>query len=540
MIPEIILYLLKVNIALVLFYMGYHFILQRYTFHSLNRLYLIMGLIYSALYPLINLSGILDKNEVLKKKMLILTPDWQNSVTGVMNNAEDQSGRYWQMVLMIFWTGVIFMSIRLIIQLFFLLRLHLQSSSSQSGDIQFRKVSKVVNPFSFWRAIYVNPDCHESAELRSILEHERVHVRQFHTFDVLLAELSTIFYWFNPGVWLMRKAIKANLEFITDQEVIRSGIDRKDYQYALLKINIIPQNSLPINNFHFLTIKKRIAMINKKPTGKINLGGYLLLLPAIMLFVLIVSASKGSQAIRKALNLPQILNAEKLTNADPKIIQIVDRSSKVDFTKRINSPNSLIAESVDSVNKISGIDTTKINTIKVKAKSGNPVVTIIEDSLFLSKPRPIYIIDGVRAFKGISHVSPLSLIPQEDISSIEVLKGATATSLYGAEGINGVVIITTKGFTSHATVPKDQSAILVGTGKLTPAEGLVPNQTQKISLSTIDKELIILDGKEATKAEINLLTVSSIESISVIKGSQAAIKYGEKAREGVVVITTKR
>ncbi len=534
MMPEMILYLLKVNVALVLFYAGYHVVLRRYTFHKLNRFYLLTGLIYSALYPLADLSGILDTHEGLKKKILVLTPDWQNSVSGMMSQAEDQAGVYWQIALIVFWTGVIFMSLRLGIQLISLLRLHLQSSVFSSGEIRFRKISKPVNPFSFWRSIYVNPECHEASELQSILEHEQVHVKQLHTFDVLLAELSTVFYWFNPGVWLMKKAIKANLEFITDREVIQSGIDSKKYQYALLKINVLPQNSLPVNNFHFLTIKRRIAMINKKPTGRINLGGYLLILPAIMLSVLVVSASKGSQSQNGAVT-PELSKLKDLPGLKDKAFKNESRlSSASSLSKSIQQLNSLVFESMASAKESSPADTNKIVVVKSRRKDTFSVLAAGKDTVWFARPEPVYIINGVRSTKGVANIN------RDSIVSVDVLKGSAATTIYGAEGKNGVIEIRTKSAATSRSMPEAEATTSSGKGTAATAVGYGASQTQKISLSSIDKELIIIDGKEANKSEINRLRVASIESITIIKGSQAAIKYGEKAREGVVVITTKR
>lgn len=111
------------------------------------------------------------------------------------------------------------------------------------------------------------------------------------------------------------------------------------------------------------------------------------------------------------------------------------------------------------------------------------------------------------------------------------MKGTSATSIYGIEGKNGVVDIKTKSF----TIPNLNSNVEVA-----KTLGNSLNQNQNISLGNIDKALIILDGKEISKAEVNLLKVASIESISVIKGTQATLKYGEKASVGVVLITTKK
>jgi bla regulator protein BlaR1 len=67
--------------------------------------------------------------------------------------------------------------------------------------------------------------------------HEQVHVNQWHTIDILLAELSSIFYWFNPGIWLMKKAVRENIEFITDRKILNKGIDSKTYQYSLVSVS---------------------------------------------------------------------------------------------------------------------------------------------------------------------------------------------------------------------------------------------------------------------------------------------------------------
>lgn len=511
--PEIIPYLLKVNIALLLFYGGYHFVLQRYTFHTLNRFYLSSGLLYSAVYPLIDISGLLSRNEELKQKIGGLTPDWQGSIIYVAEQA-GETGIYWQLTGIVFWTGVIFLSLRFITRLISLFRLHLQSHTFILGEFKFRKIPKAVNPFSFWQTIYLNPECHEAAELRPILEHEQVHVKQLHTLDILLAELGTIFYWFNPGVWLMKKAIRINLEFITDREVIRSGINSKEYQYALLKSNILPQNPLPVNNFHFLTIKKRIAMINKKPSGRMNLGGYLLIFPAIMLFVMIVGTSKASfrsENIRKVMEvLPQIQFPD------------IEGSSKAEknIQERNGRNRSLQASAVIMP------DT---NKIKIRIRSAgdgitgpSEIVRAFSDTIS-GGLKPVYIIDGVQIAGEPGRIDP------DSIKNITVIKGASAIAAYGPEARNGAISIVTKS-TGEGISP---SAAINGSGIN------IANKDQKISLDNAKDVVYVLNGKEAGQAELSLLTVSSISTIEVLKGAEAVIKYGERARKGVILITTK-
>lgn len=529
--PEMILYLLKVNIALLLFYAGYYFILQRYTFHTLNRFYLLAGLIYSALYPLIDLSNILNRNQQLREQINLLNPDWQGSVTYVINRAENGAGDYWELTILIFWTGVIFMSLRLMIQLVSLLALHIRSSSSSMGHFKFRKITQAINPFSFWRTIYLNPECHDENELRSILEHEQIHVKQLHTLDVMLAEMSTIFYWFNPGVWLMKKAIKANLEFITDQEVIRSGIDSREYQYALLKSHVLPQNSMPVNNFHFLTIKKRIAMINKKPSNRINLSNYFVLLPAIMLLVLITGISKAAYentTVKKAVN--SLASISDFSEFLPDPISSGDQTSSSD--DKMKKSSNLRSVNISSQNELAQSDTNKIEVKSLNGEGNNITDLMIKirrtDTLKTIPKEVIYFIDGVRVNKGIAHINP------DSIFSVNVVKGTGATSIYGIKTTSGVVDII------------DIKTKSAQTNQVTSATARVKDiiriqsQNQKISLSDIDTEMIILDGKEITKDGLNDIKVTTIGTIEVFKGASAVVKYGEKAKDGVIVITTKQ
>lgn len=503
MIPEFIIYLLKVNLALLLFYGGYQLFLKHYTFYSLNRIYLLIGLIYSSLYPLINLENLFQNNSLIQEQLINMSPEWQNSITYMINQNPDAESIYWQIGLYIFWIGVLIMSIRLIIQLVSLLILHRNSEPIHSGEYQFRIIRKKVNPFSFWRTIYLNPEYHQTKELESILKHEQVHVKQLHSLDVLIAELSIIFFWFNPGVWLMKKTIQANLEFITDQQVLHSGIDSKEYQYALLKINLLPQNVLPVNNFHLLTIKKRIAMMNKKPSNRIKKGIYLLVLPAIILTSLLLTSSKAAfnkNTINTVINhLPEI----------PKII-----ASNTDLMNMAVSPEKKYPVSPKTKNQA--------DTNKTKGK----VVLVIRETDTVgdrtNQKKPIYIVDGLEV-KTIGQINP------NQIESIKVLKGAASTIHYGEAGSDGVIEITTKSLSSNIESATEIRKNIT-----------IKGQESKFFLKDLNNnELILLDGKEVDRSVLNDLSINSIKKMEVFKGQEAVKMFGEKGRNGVIKLSTK-
>lgn len=105
-------------------------------------------------------------------------------------------------------------------------------------------------------------------------------MKQNHTLDILVGELLCIINWFNPFAWLIRHSIRQNLEFIADDFVLKNGLDKKTYQYHLLKVVGTPQYRIA-NNFNFSSLKKRIVMMNKLKSAKLHLIKFLFVLPLI-------------------------------------------------------------------------------------------------------------------------------------------------------------------------------------------------------------------------------------------------------------------
>ena len=362
--PALIIYLLKVNIALILFYLAYRFVLRWLTFYTLNRFFLVSGIIFASAYPFIDLSDIFIKHTEINDKLIVIVPDWSSVEKAVLPYA---SFNYWQLIIAIFWLGVVTMAVRLTIQLISLYRIHRSSKPEVLNNYAFRRIKEKVNPFSFWQSIYLNPAQHPQKELEAILQHEKVHVEEWHTLDILLAELSVVFYWFNPGVWLMKQAVKENLEFITDLKVLNSGLDSKIYQYSLVQISTLPQSYSLANNFNFMSIKKRIMMMNKKQSSKIQVSRYLLMLPVVIVLTFVFTISKAQlekrnfktftknsfSAIKKVLSsvnsVPSVITeaAESFRQEAQPIINEIFITSE-DFT---TYPYAIAKPAIDTSNK---------------------------------------------------------------------------------------------------------------------------------------------------------------------------------------------
>ncbi len=189
------------------------------------------------------------------------------------------------MIVLFVAAGVLVMLVRLLIQLLSFRSMMKKSTKVSEEGMTIYQVDDNIIPFSFGNSIFINRALHNETELQEIIRHEFVHVKQKHSMDIIWGELLCLFNWYNPFAWLLKKAIRQNLEFIADHKVLEHGVDKKQYQYLLLKV--IGNNHFSIaNQFNFSSLKKRIAMMNKMKSAKRNLVRFLFLLPVLAIILL--------------------------------------------------------------------------------------------------------------------------------------------------------------------------------------------------------------------------------------------------------------
>jgi hypothetical protein len=181
--------------------------------------------------------------------------------------------------------GAAILLLRFIIRYISFVRIRHRSELISGDGIKIYQVDKEIIPFSFGNAVFINRNQHSEEELKEIVRHEFVHVKQNHTIDIVWAELLCIFNWYNPFAWLLKRSIRQNLEFIADNKVIENGINKKEYQYLLLKV-IGNRQFCIAAQFNFSSLKKRIAMMNKSKSAKRQLLRMLFLLPATAVLLL--------------------------------------------------------------------------------------------------------------------------------------------------------------------------------------------------------------------------------------------------------------
>jgi beta-lactamase regulating signal transducer with metallopeptidase domain len=190
-----------------------------------------------------------------------------------------------QGVMYLYWFGVIIFAFNFLMQAVILLYRARSSSAIQDGKFRIIEINGDKAPCSFVNNIFINPEKYEWETYNQILLHEKIHIEQKHTVDLLLAELVLIFQWFNPFAWQWRKALETNLEFLTDDKMLQQNtVEKQSYQFSLLKV-AAPQFPLSLTtNYNQSLIKKRIIMMNSKKSNVHTTWKYFFLVPLLVLF----------------------------------------------------------------------------------------------------------------------------------------------------------------------------------------------------------------------------------------------------------------
>ncbi|PSL47577.1 beta-lactamase regulating signal transducer with metallopeptidase domain [Chitinophaga niastensis] len=526
MVPAILIYLLKANIALTLFFLAYRFGLRRLTFYTLNRTFLLVGIVFSSLFPFIGIDAFVNKHETLSGGVMTYVPDLSNW------RAPAPVFTVWNVLVYIFWIGVSVMAIRFFIQLFSLWKIHRQSQRGEVANIRVQLLQQPVNPFSFFRHIYINPSLHQPEELPAILRHEIVHVQQWHSVDVLLGELNNIFYWFNPGAWLMKTAIRENLEFITDRYLLRQGVDKTAYQYNLIKVSGIPYATAIANNFNFSHLKNRIIMMNSKKSSGYQLVRYLILGVLVGGLVLSLNYSKASTALhfiqqRDTVPQPPPPPPAPLPPPPP---------PPPGHTKHLKgkAPAPLPAPTPPPAPP------------PAPAQAFVTSYTTNVDAVVT----PVFVVDG----QVMDKESMDANVYPDQIEAINVMKGNSVTddmvAQYGNKAKNGVVFVqlkggATNGFSGTSNSGKGSSTS-VGGAKTASFSGVATNGNGKVNSITIvgnKKEpfsgKVFVDGKLMVTKEALNISPDNIESITILKGNAITLPGGGTTKDNVMMITTK-
>jgi len=255
-------YLLKSGILLFIFYIVYKLWLENEKMFRFNRIYLIASLIFSLIIPL----QLFSFNPFLGNSLKSIQLEEIIIRTGNIIPDETSIYEILPFVLgLIYVLVVMFLSIRFVLNLFsFYKRLKSNKSQFINGE-KVILIEEPILPHSFWNTIFINVDDYKNKKVHSeLIAHEKAHLSQKHTLDILFIEILQIVFWFNPLLILYKKAIKLNHEFLADEAVNNHFNSISYYQNLLLEIATNKTNVALASNINYLITKKRFLMMTKK------------------------------------------------------------------------------------------------------------------------------------------------------------------------------------------------------------------------------------------------------------------------------------
>jgi hypothetical protein len=283
------IYIAKSTGLIAMFYFAYYFLLRKETFFNSSRWFLLAGLLTSVILPFIVYTQIVWIDPAPLAPVADTAFHYNNNNAYLPQTFESQSFQInWNMVsLAVYIIGFAAFMLKFVVDFYSLNSVLKGKTIEQQADFKFIDINENIAPFSYFDYIVYNSSMYTKAELESILEHEKVHSDQYHTVDVLISRVFCILFWFNPVIWLYKKAILQNLEFIADSEASKKIADKKVYQYTLLKITTHENCVAITNHFYQSLIKKRIVMLNKNQSKKRNYWKYTAIIPALGAFILL-------------------------------------------------------------------------------------------------------------------------------------------------------------------------------------------------------------------------------------------------------------
>lgn len=312
-------YIIQVILFQILFLAIYDFFLSRETFFTKNRWYLLVTPIISFFIPLIKISTL---EQSVPEEFIVNLPEIMLSPEKVITEAipTESFTNSINYLSIFFWVGVAIFAL-----LFFIKLIKIASiiKKYDAGSLVLADVKLIIIPssskaFSFFNYIFLGGKIKE-ANRENIIQHELVHTQQKHTYDLVVFEVLKIVMWFNPVIYFYQKRITLVHEYISDAIVAKSET-KENYINNLLSNFFQVENIAFINQFYKPSlIKKRIIMMKKKQSKKMNQLKYLLLIP-VLASMLFYSSCATKPLKNEISNLENALKEQKEANEKQKVL----------------------------------------------------------------------------------------------------------------------------------------------------------------------------------------------------------------------------
>ena len=538
--------------------MGYYWLALRNTrFHHYNRFYLMATLFLSLLLPAIDLNWFtLQEPEGESAKQLLLFIDQPGSIT-LSETAFPWEKLVFISILLVSGSLVSFFSYGI----YKIYKIKSVSKVTPMDHFDFIETQHHDAPFSFLKNLFWREDISMEDETgRQILRHELTHMEQLHSYDKLLITLLTALFWMNPFMWIIRKELEVIHEFIADEKAVDEA-DASALAAMLLQTHYQSTVFSIGQSFFYSSIKRRIIMLTSSKKVSYSYARRILTLPLAIGIIALLSFTIKDQLNNQSQHteMPEsVVQYDTIPSQyrDAKTGKIkgsfqIDINGDTAIFKDVRSKKELfkvpLSELAGPANKVIAVEGFPLHTEK-------KFIFISSDSMTSGAlTAPSIIING-------SELSPADLdkINPTSIKTID-LRGNEKGVIVSEKNINGMILSeTTSADGKKVITVKMDSVIFDGKPKIAvPAHGNVSNifvlgdtSAGKKTYTFVQKStektelpkdvLYIIDGKEKESGSMKDVDPTTIKSINVLKGENAVKKYGEKAKNGVIEITTKK
>ena len=535
---DFLIYDLKVAVLIAVFYMFYRLLLARETFHRVNRIVLLLTAVASFVLPLCVIT--------MHRTVVMPMPTIDVELGSAVIDDTQPQKPLWQILLPVLY--IIGMAATLANTLWSMVRItslirHSEQHPQADGTTICVTGNADLAPFSWMHFIVMNRSDYEIND-PAILTHERGHIRLHHSWDVLLVDILTALQWFNPAIWMLRSDLRAIHEYEADGAVLSQGINARQYQYLLItKAGGIGGYSL-VNGISHSTLKNRITMMTNKTSKSSHLLKLLALLPIV--------------------GIALALNAETVTDVvykgdEPQKQVPVKKGKKNATIKTGGNQDIQIIETVVDTDDQKKVEGTAMPVIKGTVTPGDePAFEVVEEMPqfpggmaalmeFLSK-NISYPKEAFEANKQGRVLATFVIETDGSISEAKVVKSVDPSLDEEALRVINAMPNWTPGKQSGKvvrvkyTVPinfrlddktKEAPAAV---GVFTPTEKLTVTGT----FTPTETPLVVVDDKTIDFEKMKDIDPKTIDKMTVLKDKAATDLYGDKAKHGVIVITTKK
>jgi hypothetical protein len=255
-------FVIKSAICLTILYGFYHLFLWNIKAFNFNRFYLLFSLLFAFIIPLITIRV---KLNVSAHPQINRISHVSGEITKGFETITEptQYLTFHETLIILYCIITCILFFRFALNIYKIIKLVRTSPKVSTFNTQIVLIKKQALPYSFFRYIFVNRSDYQLGKIeKELIIHEQTHCLQYHSVDILLIEMIKIVLWFNPFVWLFRKAIQLNHEYLADSNVL-SNHDLKNYQNILINLVFRNNSTYLASNFNYSLTKKRLIMMTR-------------------------------------------------------------------------------------------------------------------------------------------------------------------------------------------------------------------------------------------------------------------------------------